>query len=137
MAMLRSAGPMPLTRRPAIRMSPAVAVSRPAIMRKVVVLPQPDGPSRQRTSPAPTSRSTASTARRPPPNTLLTFLRLIVDMARPSALDRAEGDAAQQMVLQEEHEDDDRHQEQGFDRGQEAPTHADVAADGLHHRDRD
>src|SRR5688572_8875296 len=31
-------------------------------MRRVVVLPQPEGPSRQTTSPASTARSTASTA---------------------------------------------------------------------------
>ena len=56
-------GASSLTRRPPTMMSPEVAVSSPAIIRSVVVLPQPEGPSRQTTSPAPTSRSTASTAR--------------------------------------------------------------------------
>ena len=62
MATLRSRAASSLTRRPASRISPAVADSSPAIMRKVVVLPQPEGPSRHTTSPASTARSTASTA---------------------------------------------------------------------------
>ena len=39
-------------RRPATKTSPALAFSSPAMMRSVVVLPQPDGPSRQTVSPA-------------------------------------------------------------------------------------
>ena len=35
-------------------MRPEVGSSSPAIMRSVVVLPQPDGPSRQKNSPSPT-----------------------------------------------------------------------------------
>jgi hypothetical protein len=37
---------------PAMMTSPDVARSSPAIIRSVVVLPQPDGPSRHSTSPA-------------------------------------------------------------------------------------
>src|ERR1043165_4953942 len=36
------------------KICPEVGSSRPAIMRKVVVLPQPEGPSRQKNSPSPT-----------------------------------------------------------------------------------
>src|SRR5271156_5262735 len=36
------------------KICPEVGSSRPAIMRKVVVLPQPEGPSRQKNSPLPT-----------------------------------------------------------------------------------
>ena len=54
MATLRSRAGRSLTRLPAIMMSPDVAHSSPAIMRNIVVLPQPDGPSRHITSPLPT-----------------------------------------------------------------------------------
>ena len=54
------------SRLPAMTTSPAVARSSPAIMRRVVVLPQPDGPSRQTTSPAATDRSTSLTAVKAP-----------------------------------------------------------------------
>src|SRR4028118_2071890 len=53
MEMLRSFGWTPVTSRPPIRTRPSLGVSRPAIMRSVVVLPQPEGPRRQTNSPAP------------------------------------------------------------------------------------
>src|SRR5919109_5477810 len=133
MATSRSRGARWFTRRPAIWMSPAVGYSRPAIMRRVVVLPQPEGPSKHTTSPASTLRSTRSTAVRSP-NTFVTWSSAIVDMGSP--LDRAEGDAAQQVMLQQEGDEEDRHQEQRLDRRQQAPAHADVAAYGLRHGDR-
>src|SRR6478609_9363179 len=43
-------------------MRPAVGVSRPATMRNVVVLPQPDGPSSAKNEPRGTSRSRSFTA---------------------------------------------------------------------------
>src|SRR4051812_48354725 len=43
-------------------MRPASGCSNPAIIRSVVVLPDPDGPSKVKNSPAPTVRSTLSTA---------------------------------------------------------------------------
>ena len=45
----------------------AVGVSKPAIMRSRVVLPQPEGPSSAKISPLAMSRLTWSTARLPPP----------------------------------------------------------------------
>src|SRR5688500_11929304 len=42
---------------------PASGFSRPAIIRSVVVFPQPDGPKRPKNSPCSTSRDTSSTAR--------------------------------------------------------------------------
>src|SRR5215510_1887094 len=51
-----------LTTRPPMAMVPVSLRSRPATMRKVVVLPQPDGPSRVTNSPCSTERSMASTA---------------------------------------------------------------------------
>src|SRR4029453_13908644 len=45
-----------------MRISPEVGRSRPAIARSVVVLPQPEGPSSVRCSPAPTVKLTPRTA---------------------------------------------------------------------------
>src|SRR6516165_3575514 len=49
---------------------PASGVSRPAMMRNSVVLPQPDGPSRTTVSPRATSSETGSSARVPSPKVL-------------------------------------------------------------------
>ena len=48
--------------RPASTMRPLCGVSRPAMARMVVVLPQPDGPSSASNSPSATPRSSAGTA---------------------------------------------------------------------------
>ena len=49
MPMLRRLGgtnwPRPLTTASSMRISPEVGFSKPAIMRSIVVLPQPEGPS--------------------------------------------------------------------------------------------
>src|SRR5665647_850130 len=58
------------TTRPAMLMVPAVGCSRPATQRKVVVLPQPEGPSRTTISPAGTTKLTPSIAGRPMENCL-------------------------------------------------------------------
>ncbi len=66
MAILRSAGASALTRRSAMKMSPEVGASSPAIMRKSVDLPQPDGPTSTTNSPSSTLRSmSASTLAEP------------------------------------------------------------------------
>ncbi len=46
-----------------MRISPLVGTSKPAIRRRSVVLPQPDGPSSEKNSPAPISSETSSSAR--------------------------------------------------------------------------
>src|SRR4028119_67679 len=51
-----------VTRRSPIRMSPRSTSSRPASIRRLVDLPQPEGPTRTRNSPSATLRSGASTA---------------------------------------------------------------------------
>src|SRR6476661_3348369 len=51
---------------PPIKISPAVGCSRPATIRRVVVLPQPDGPSSAKKLPSGTSRSMPSTAAKDP-----------------------------------------------------------------------
>src|SRR5690606_24453667 len=73
MAMLRSLGWRCVTSSPPIRMLPEVGVSRPAIMRRLVVFPQPEGPSRQTNSPSPMSKLTSLTALNSP-KLLVTFL---------------------------------------------------------------
>src|SRR3954468_17081278 len=62
--MRRARGGSPFTRLPPIRTSPALGCSRPAMVRKSVVLPQPDGPRRKRYSPSSLARLTSSTAGR-------------------------------------------------------------------------
>src|SRR5437879_4555071 len=134
--MSRFSGGSSFIRFPATMTSPAVVRSRPAIIRKVVVLPQPDGPRRQTTSPAATERSTSFTATKVP-NFLVTFLSSIVDIETPGlSLDRAERHPAQEMVLQEERDEDHRNKEQRLGRGEQVPAHADIAADCLCHGDR-
>src|ERR1700737_671546 len=58
------------TTRPAILISPDVGCSSPATQRSVVVLPQPEGPSRTTISPAGTAKLTPSIAGRPIENCL-------------------------------------------------------------------
>ena len=62
-AMLRFDGGASVTSAPPMRTRPAVTVSRPAISRSVVDLPQPEGPSSTANVPASTSKLTSSTAR--------------------------------------------------------------------------
>src|SRR3954467_12852031 len=57
---------------PSIRISPAVGCSKPAIIRSVVVLPEPDAPSSVRNSPDETLRERLSTALKSP-NLLVTW----------------------------------------------------------------
>src|SRR5664279_4868756 len=62
MATSRSLGSTSLTTRSPMRTTPEVGVSRPAMMRRAVDLPHPDGPSRTRDSPGSTSSVRSSTA---------------------------------------------------------------------------
>src|SRR3954454_1491919 len=96
--MSRRSGGSSFMRRPAMTMSPDVARSRPAIMRKVVVLPHPEGPRRHTTSPAATERSTSFTATKAP-KCLVILRTSIVDI---SALHRSELHAPKQLILEEE-----------------------------------
>src|SRR5918995_457946 len=73
MAMSRSLGDRVLTTRSPIFMVPEVMSSRPATMRRAVLLPQPDGPTRTRNSPCLMSRSRSWTAWNPFSYCLLTL----------------------------------------------------------------
>src|ERR1700727_1884640 len=74
MAMRRSRGVRSFTTLPPIRISPDVGCSSPAIIRKRVVFPEPEGPRKTRNSPSRVSRSTSLTAPNSPClNTLVSF----------------------------------------------------------------
>src|SRR3954469_20905815 len=75
--MSRCRGGSPVTTRPLMRTWPPVTSSSPATMRSVVLLPQPDGPTRTTNSPGSTSRLTSRTATTPPGNSLRTSSRTI------------------------------------------------------------
>src|SRR3954468_17275686 len=62
----RRYGGVPTASTPPIRISPSSGCSKPAIIRRDVVLPQPDGPRSERNSPLRTWKETASTAFRSP-----------------------------------------------------------------------
>src|SRR5512132_3884513 len=62
MPTLRLPGASPVTSSSSMRTRPLVGVTKPAIIRSVVVLPHPDGPRRVRNSPSRTSRLSPSTA---------------------------------------------------------------------------
>ena len=63
---LRFLGETQVTSSPSSRTRPESASSKPAIIRSVVVLPHPLGPSIEKNSPAGISRVTSSTARTSP-----------------------------------------------------------------------
>ncbi len=63
---------------PFSRSSPSVGLSKPAIMRSVVVLPQPDGPRNVTNSPRCTVRLKSSTTRKPSSKVRLIFFNSII-----------------------------------------------------------
>ncbi len=62
----RSCGSNGAMSQPSSRIRPSSGVSKPASIRSSVVLPQPDGPSSAKNSPARISSDSRSTARKPP-----------------------------------------------------------------------
>lgn len=87
MATFRSLAATPPTSLSPIRMTPAVGRSNPAIIRSVVLFPQPLGPTRTKNSCSFTSKSKPSTARTPRAKTLDTPSRITRAMSRPAARD--------------------------------------------------
>src|ERR1700676_3261474 len=83
--MLRRYGGSCVTSRSRIRTAPALASVKPAITRRVVVLPQPEGPRRTRSSPSATSSEKSSTARKSPKR-LLTPSSVTVAISGPLPL---------------------------------------------------
>src|SRR5215212_6093614 len=80
----RRCGGTPVMSWPSIRMRPVSGVSKPAIMRSRVVLPQPEPPKRANSSPRWMSRSTPSTAAIAPKR-LLTPAMLTIGWALKSS----------------------------------------------------
>src|SRR5215212_5858877 len=83
MARSRSRGGTSLTRLPSIRTSPEVGSSRPATMRIVVVLPQPEGPSRTRNSRSAMSRLRSCTAAKLPKRLAMRSRRIVATSLPP------------------------------------------------------
>src|SRR5262245_5538982 len=77
MATSRSRGERFVTTRSPIETSPPVITSRPAIIRRSVDFPQPDGPTSTMNSPLVIVRLTSSTARTPPAYSFVTPSSLI------------------------------------------------------------
>src|SRR5262245_58435547 len=69
-----------------MKILPSVASSRPPIMRSVVVLPQPDGPSMATNSPCRNSAVKSMTARAPPGNVFDTCSRTTSNSLMPGRL---------------------------------------------------
>src|SRR6476646_389547 len=82
-----------VTSSPPRKIRPAVGSSRPAIMRSVVVLPQPDGPSRQKNSPSLTVKVESFTATKSAKALCRFSTRISAMSARELGDDREEGDA--------------------------------------------
>src|SRR5947209_6319463 len=99
MAMSRSRGGTSLTRLPPIQISPSLISSSPAIMRRVVDLPQPDGPTSTTNSWSAISRSMPFTACTPGSYSLMTLRSETCAMT--SALRGAGGQAGDVIVHQE------------------------------------
>src|SRR5437588_13112925 len=107
MAMSRSLGGTSFTTSPPMRISPSVMSSRPAIMRSVVVLPQPDGPTSTTNSLSRMSRSIPRTAG--VASYSFTSLRSVTWAMARSAFGRAGGEAGDVVVHEESVDDERRH----------------------------
>src|SRR6478672_587002 len=101
--MSRWRGARSVTSRSPIAIDPAVTSSRPAIMRRSVDLPQPDGPTRTTNSPSSIASDTSFTARTPPAYSFDTCSRAIPATARwyspHRRKTRPEPDRSGEMVL--------------------------------------
>src|SRR3954454_9990443 len=107
--MSRSFGARSFTTRSPIFSSPSVMSSSPAIIRRAVDFPHPDGPTRTMNSPSATSRLIFLTASKPSAKRLLTPSRTISAIPFPPlSLNGARGQAGHDAALEEQHEDDDR-----------------------------
>src|ERR1700753_2278681 len=83
MAMSRALGGTSLTMRSPMRISPELALSRPAIMRRSVDLPQPEGPTSTTNSPSAISIETPRTTSTGPKD--LRSSRISMDAINPPA----------------------------------------------------
>src|SRR5215218_7377024 len=119
MEMLRARGGRSLTTLPPISTVPPEMSSRPAIMRKVVDLPQPDGPTSAMNSRSATSRSMPLTTAIGPKR-LVSFLSDTVAMVL--AFDRAGGETGDEVFLDDEGERQRRDDHDDRQRAHAAPV---------------
>src|SRR6218665_1251863 len=108
----RFSGGMRVTSSPSMAITPPLGVSKPPTMRSSVDLPEPDGPSRQTSSPSPTVRLNLSTAT-VVENTLLTSLMSRTATGCFSLPAEAAGKAARRdHAARKQQRDEARHPEQ-------------------------
>src|ERR1700730_6254296 len=106
MAMSRSFGGTSLTTSPSTAISPALISSSPAIIRSVVVLPQPEGPTSTTNSLSAMSRSMPRTAGSS--SYSFTSLRSVTSAIAASPFGGAGGEAGDVVVHQEGVHDEGR-----------------------------
>src|SRR5919201_1468108 len=104
--MSRFFGATSVTSRSPIKTAPSVTSSRPAMQRSSVVFPHPEGPTSTMNSPSSIFSETPSTARTPFGNSLRTSWRSMA--ATGSALHAGRDDAAGELLLHQEEEDQRR-----------------------------
>src|SRR5919106_130084 len=126
MASPRCAAPSSLTRCPSIRISPDEMSSSPAIMRRSVDLPQPDGPTKTQNSPCSARRSTPCTTSASPKR-LITRSSSSVAML----LDARARDPGRDVALQEGEDEGDRQEREHGHREQVVPLGRKLAAEGV------
>src|SRR5215216_2889455 len=100
--MSRSFGLTSVTSRSPMRIAPSVTSSSPAMQRRSVVLPHPDGPTSTMNSPLSIVMSTPSTARTPFGNSFRTVWSSMRATIASSALQAGGHDAAGELLLQEQ-----------------------------------
>src|SRR5690348_5816234 len=89
---------------PSMAIDPSLGRMKPAIMRKVVVLPQPEGPSSEMNSPAASDRLTPDTAGTSPKR-----------LPRPLSCSFATGSTSPQHEVAPDQAEAHRHQDDGGD----------------------
>ncbi len=93
-------------------MSPSVCRSKPPIMRKSVVLPQPDGPSSEKNSPGAMSKVALSTAAKLPKRLLTRCSEIMGFVVMATSKDRriTAGNTAPAQPFGKHHQHDRNHQ---------------------------
>src|ERR1700738_764507 len=129
MAMSRSFGCRWFTMRPPMAMVPPLISSRPAIMRSVVDLPQPEGPTSTTNSRSLMSRLMSLTATTGP-YALCTLVRTTSAIA-------SDPQPAHDVLLSEQGHDQRRNERDDGGRAHEVPLHAELMHELRHHHGQD
>src|SRR6266851_1115992 len=129
MAMSRSFGCRWLTTRPPMAMVPPLISSRPAIMRSVVDLPQPDGPTSTTNSRSLIARLMSLTA--------VTWPYALYRLLRTTSAMVLDLEAADHVFLPEQRDDQRRNERDHRGRAHEMPLHAELVHELRHHHGED